>query len=130
MSTHTGNTTTTATTSTTTPAPARRPIPARSRPAGIGVARQVKQQRRGYAAAVLRTLARTHRGRPATQIRATLRGSLAPLGVRLTPATLRELAADIAAGRPVEPRTTRPTLRRPSASQSTTPDQGIRGFAL
>jgi len=102
MSAHTGNTTTTATTSTTTPAPARRPIPARSRPAGIGVARQVKQQRRGYAAAVLRTLARTHRGRPATQIRATLRGSLAPLGVRLTPATLRELAADIAAGRPVE----------------------------
>jgi hypothetical protein len=103
MSTHTGNTTTTATTSTTTtPAPARRPIPARSRPARIGVARQVKQQRRGYAAAVLRTLARTHRGRPATQIRATLRGSLAPLGVRLTPATLRELAADIAAGRPVE----------------------------
>jgi hypothetical protein len=107
MSTHTGNTTTTATTSTTTtPAPARRPIPARSRPAEIGVARkvkqQVKQQRRGYAAAVLRTLARTHRGRPATQIRATLRGSLAPLGVHLTPATLRELAADIAAGRPVE----------------------------
>jgi hypothetical protein len=103
MSTHTGNTTTTATTSTTTtPAPARRPSSARSRPARIGVARQVKQQRRGYAAAVLRTLARTHRGRPATQIRATLRGSLAPLGVRLTPATLRELAADIAAGRPVE----------------------------
>ena len=103
MSRHTVHTTTTATTSpTTTPAPARRPSPARSRPAGIGVARQVKQQRRGYAAAVLRTLARTHRGRPATQIRATLRGSLAPLGVRLTPATLRELAADIAAGRPVE----------------------------
>jgi hypothetical protein len=111
MSTHTGNITTTATTSpttspTTTPAPARGPIPARSRPARIGVARQVKQQvkqqRRGYAAAVLRTLARTHRGRPPTQIRATLRGSLAPLGVRLTPATLRELAADIAVGRPVE----------------------------
>jgi hypothetical protein len=31
-----------------------------------------------------------------------LGSSLAPLGVRLTPATLRELAADIAAGRPVE----------------------------
>jgi hypothetical protein len=31
-----------------------------------------------------------------------LRSSLAPLGVRLTPARLRELAADIAAGRPVE----------------------------
>jgi hypothetical protein len=39
---------------------------------------------------------------PATQIHAPLRGSLAPLGVRLTPAALRELAADIAAGRPVE----------------------------
>ena len=78
------------------------PDPAAVETRRISVARQVKQQRRGYAAAVLRTLARTHRGRPATQIHATLRGSLAPLGVRLTPATLRELAADIAAGRPVE----------------------------
>ena len=106
MSTRTVNTTTTATTSTTsatTTTPARpRPIPARSRAAGISVARQVQQQRRGYAAAVLRTLARTHRGRPATQIHATLRSSLKPLGVRLAPATLRQLAVDIAAGRPVE----------------------------
>jgi hypothetical protein len=102
MSTHTVNTTTTATTSTTTPAARPRPTPPRPKPARISVARQVKQQRRGYAAAVLRTLARTHQGRPATQIHATLRSSLAPLGVRLTPATLRELAADIAAGRPVE----------------------------
>ena len=78
------------------------PDPPRPKPARISVARQVKQQRRGYAAAVLRTLARTHRGRPAIQIHATLRSSLAPLGVRLTPARLRELAADIAAGRPVE----------------------------
>jgi len=92
------NTTTTAATSTTTtPAPGPRPKPAR-----ISVAQQVKQQRRGYATAVLRTLARTHQGRPATQIHATLRSSLAPLGVRLNPATLRELATDIAAGRPVE----------------------------
>ena len=103
MITHTVNTTTTATTSTaTTPTPGPRPTPPRPKPARISVARQVKQQRRGYATAVLRTLARTHRGRPATQIRATLRSSLAPLGVRLTPATLRELAADIAGGRPVE----------------------------
>ena len=101
MSTHTVNTTT-STSTTTTPAARPRPIPPRPKPARISVARQVKQQRRGYAAAVLRTLARTHQGRPATQIHATLRGSLAPLGVRLTPATLRELAADIAAGRPVE----------------------------
>ena len=108
MSTHSVNTTTTATTSATTtppatpPAPGRRPAPPPRRPARISVARQVQQQRRGYATAVLRTLARTHRGRPATQIHATLRSSLAPLGVRRTPAGLRELAADIAAGRPVE----------------------------
>ncbi len=103
MSTRTVNTTTTAIMSTTTtPAPGPRPTPRRPKPARISVARQVKQQRRGYATAVLRTLARTHRGRPATQIHATLRSSLAPLGVRLNPATLRELAADIAAGRPVE----------------------------
>jgi hypothetical protein len=81
------------------PAP---PEPAAPEPARIGVARQVKQQGRGYATAVLRTLARTHRGRAAIQIHATLRSSLAPLGVRLTPAGLRALAADIAAGRPVE----------------------------
>jgi hypothetical protein len=62
----------------------------------------VRQQRRGYAVAVLRTVARTHRGRPVAQIHAILRGSLTLLGVRLTPATLRELAADVAAGRPVE----------------------------
>jgi hypothetical protein len=104
MRTDTVNTITTATTSTTrTPQAARpHPSPPRPKPARISVARQVKQQRRGYAAAVLRTLARTHRGRPATQIRATLRSSLAPLGVRLAPARLRELADDIAAGRPVE----------------------------
>ena len=103
MSTRTVKTTTTVGTSTgTTLAPGPRPTPPPSKPARISVARQVRQQRRGYAAAVLRTLARTHQGRPATQIHATLRSSLAPLGVRLTPATLRELAADIAAGRPVE----------------------------
>jgi hypothetical protein len=95
--------TTAVTTSTAmTPATRPRPSPPRPSPARISVARQVRLQRRGYATAVLRTLARTQRGRPATQIRATLRSSLAPLGVRLTPARLRELAADIAAGRPVE----------------------------
>ena len=103
MSTRTVNIMTTATTSTSTePAPRPRPTPPRLKPARISVARQVKQQRRGYATAGLHTLARAHRGRPATEIHATLRGGLASLGVRLTPATLRELAADIAAGRPVE----------------------------
>jgi hypothetical protein len=102
MSTHTVNTTTVVTRSTTTPSAVPRPTPPRRKPARISVARQVRQQRRGYATAVLRTVARTHRGRPATQIHAMLRSSLTPLGVRLTPATLRGLAADIAAGRPVE----------------------------
>jgi hypothetical protein len=94
--------TATTTNSTTTPVTLLGPTKPQPKPVRISVARQVKQQRRGYAAAVLRTLARTHRGRPATQIHATLRGSLTPLGVRLTPAALRELATDIAAGRPVE----------------------------
>ena len=103
MSTHTVNSTTTTTGSPSmTPAAVPRPTRPRRKPARISVARQVRQQRRGYATAVLRTLARTHRGRPAAQIHATLRSSLTPLGVRLSPATLRELAADIAAGRPVE----------------------------
>jgi len=97
------NTTTTTSTTTTPPQAAHsRPTPPRPKPARISVSRQVKQQRRGYATAVLRALARTHQGRPATQIHATLRSSLTPLGVRLTPTTLRALAADIAAGRPVE----------------------------
>jgi hypothetical protein len=103
MSTHAVNTTTTTIGfTTTTPAAAPRLTPPGRKPARIGVARQVRQQRRGYATAVLRSLARAHRGRPVTQIQATLRSSLTPLGVRLTPARLRELAVDIAAGRPVE----------------------------
>jgi hypothetical protein len=63
-------------------------------------ARQVALQRRGYAAAVLRALARHQRGR--TTIQRTLRDSLTPLGLRLSPAALHQLATDIAAGRPVE----------------------------
>jgi hypothetical protein len=66
------------------------------------ISRQVKQQRRGYAQAVLRALARSQRGRPTPQIQRALRDALSPLGVRLSPAALQELAADIAAGRPVE----------------------------
>jgi hypothetical protein len=99
MSTRTAHATPTAATSpTATPRPTAPP----PKPAQLSVARQVRQQRRGYAAAVLRTLARTHRGRPVGQIQATLRASLTPLGVRLAPAALRALATDIAAGRPVE----------------------------
>ena len=66
------------------------------------MSRQVKQQRRGYAQAVLRALTRSQRGRPTAQVQRMLRDSLSPLGVRLSPAALQELAADIAAGRPVE----------------------------
>ena len=66
------------------------------------MSRQVKQQRRGYAQAVLRALARSQRGRPTPQIQRVLRDALSPLGVRLSPTVLRELASGIAAGRPVE----------------------------
>jgi hypothetical protein len=66
------------------------------------VARQIKDQRRGYARAVLQSLGRTYRGRPATGVIPILRQSLVPLGVRLSLAQLRELARHIEAGRPVE----------------------------
>lgn len=63
MSTRTPNTATsnnTAISNTAGPRPSAPP----TKPAQLSVARQVRQQRRGYATAVLRTLARTHRGRP------------------------------------------------------------------
>ena len=66
------------------------------------MSRQVKQQRRGYAQAVLRAIARSQRGRPTRQIQRVMRDALSPLGVRLPPAVPQELAAGIAAGRPVE----------------------------
>jgi hypothetical protein len=47
-------------------------------------------------------VARTHRGRPASGVATILRQSLTSLGVRLPPARLRELAAQIEAGQPVE----------------------------
>jgi len=72
------------------------------------VARQVKQQRRGYAAVVLRTLARTRRGRLATQIHATLRSSLTSLGGRLPPP---RCASSRLTSRPVAP-SSRPDQRQ------------------
>jgi hypothetical protein len=66
------------------------------------VAAQVKDQRRGYARAVVRSLARAQLGQPVAQVERVLRGALTPLGVRLSPAALRELAAGIAGGTPVE----------------------------
>jgi hypothetical protein len=74
----------------------------RRRPTAINAARAIKEQRRGYARAVLQGVARTHRGLPAAQVRKILTQTLGPLGVRLSPAALRELAGHIEAGRPVE----------------------------
>lgn len=66
------------------------------------MASQIKQQRRIYARAVLRALARTQQGQPTVQVERVLRQALTPLGVRLPAATLHQLAADITAGRPVD----------------------------
>jgi hypothetical protein len=68
----------------------------------VSVAAQVKAQRRGYARAVVRSLARAQCGQPVGQIQQVLRSALIPLGVRLSPAALRELATGIAAGTPVD----------------------------
>jgi hypothetical protein len=61
----------------------------------------VRDQRKGYASAVLQGVARTYRGRPAAQVQKILTQAMGPLGVRLAPAMLRELAGHIEAGRPV-----------------------------
>ena len=83
--------------------PARTPMPAANQGTRrASMSRQVKQQRRGYAQAVLRALARSQRDRPTAQVQRVLRDSLSPLGVRLSATALRDLAAGIAAGRPVE----------------------------
>ncbi len=66
------------------------------------VSAQIAAQRRTYAGAVLRSLAKTHHGRPAAQVQLILRSSLSPLGVRLSHAAILQLAADISAGRVVE----------------------------
>ena len=94
----------------TSPATARRRVASEAvvasqygvRRAQGGVARQIKDQRRAYARAVLRGLARTYQGRPAAGVATILRQALVPLGVRLSPAQLRGLARDIEAARPVE----------------------------
>jgi len=66
------------------------------------MARQVKEQRRGYARAVLAALARSLNGRPAAQVRRVLQDSLRPLGVRLSPAELQAIAKNISTGQPVQ----------------------------
>src|SRR5215210_1225524 len=85
-------------------ATAARPGPARPGPGRVttraATARQVALQRRGYAAAVLRALARNQRGRTTVQIQRTLRDSLTPLGLRLSPAALHQLATTSPRGAP------------------------------
>ncbi len=66
------------------------------------VASQIKQQRRVYARAVLRSLARTQQRQPTGQVHRVVREALTSLGIRLPAATLHQLAADITAGRPVD----------------------------
>ena len=67
------------------------------------MSRQVKQQRRGYAQAVLRALARSQRGGPPAQVQRMLRDSLSLLGVRLSPrGAARPRGGYRRAGRPIE----------------------------
>jgi hypothetical protein len=74
----------------------------RSRPRGSGsVAGQIKDQRRGYARAVLRALARAYQGRPTAQVQRVLKDAFKPLGVRLSSTALHDLATKISAGEPV-----------------------------
>lgn len=51
---------------------------------------------------MLSSLARTHKGRPVAQVQQVLRDALRPLGVRLTPKSLHELAVNISTGQPAE----------------------------
>ncbi len=72
------------------------------RGSGTNIAGQVRAQRGRYAQAVLQSLARSQHGQPAARVQKVLKSSLNPLRVRLSPSRLRQLATDIAAGRPVE----------------------------
>jgi len=66
------------------------------------LARTVKEQRRGYARAVLAALARSLQGRPTPRIRQIVKDSLQPLGVRLSTVELQTIAKGISAGHPVQ----------------------------
>jgi hypothetical protein len=79
-----------------------RPVAGTSRTARPrSVAAQVKAQRRGYAQAVLASLARSLKGQPTAVVQRALKNALGPLGVRPAPAGLQLLAAAITAGQPV-----------------------------
>ncbi len=66
------------------------------------MASQIKRQRRIYARAVLKALARTQQGQPTVQVQRVLRQALHPSGRAPPRRTLHQLAADIPAGRPVD----------------------------
>ena len=59
-----------------------RPVAGTSRTAPRSVAAQVKAQRRGYAQAVLASLARSLQGQPIPMVQRALKNALGPLGVR------------------------------------------------
>jgi hypothetical protein len=65
------------------------------------VAAQVKAPVRGYAQAVLTSLARSLQGQPAPVVQQALENAQGPLGVRPGPARLQQLPAAVTAGQPV-----------------------------
>jgi len=77
--------------------PVRRPAQSKA-----ALTRTVKEQRRGYARAVLAALARSLQGRPTPQIRQIVKNSLQPLGVRLSTVELQTIAKGISTGNPVQ----------------------------
>jgi len=77
--------------------PVRRPAQSKA-----ALTRTVKEQRRGYARAVLAAFARSLQGRPTPQIRQIVKNSLQPLGVRLSTVELQTIAKGISTGHPVQ----------------------------
>ena len=84
----------------TTPTRALHP---RHSASGAIVAHHATQHHRGYIPAVLRPLAHDQRGQPATHVQRMRGDGLTPQGVRLTAATLHQLAMDTAGGPTAEP---------------------------
>jgi hypothetical protein len=68
---------------------------------GAPVAEQLRRRRRAQAEAMLRGIARSQAGQPAGNVRLLLSQAFRGGHVRPSPAKLDELAAAIAAGRPV-----------------------------
>jgi hypothetical protein len=89
--------------STTTQRTPRTTVLHPGRPAARAIAAcQVHAHRRSYTRVVLRALARSQQGRPTAQVQRMLRNCFTTRGVRVTAATLHELAGGITAGRAVE----------------------------